>query len=251
MSSHLEVILRIRKEMEKLAANSDNSEADITLLLNKLKKINNVTLKLLQKSKIGFTVNKIRKSSKSEAVKCAAKSLLKDWQKIEVEHKDSSAHAHSSTVSKSSTTSDIAEPPGLPSTEMSGSGKSAVHWFRKGLRLHDNPALQASLRPGTDGNHLTLRPLFILDPWFVKQARVGQNRSGRTSCMNYFSTSTLQMAIPAAEPDRPGPVAARAGLQTVRGAGQAGAGPAPALGHLAGERELHIHKHYLYLYLYF
>ena len=128
-------------------------------------------------------MNKIRKSSKSEAVKCAAKSLLKDWQKIEVELKDSSAH--SSTVSKRSTTScDIAEPPGLPSTEMSGSGKSAVHWFRKGLRLHDNPALQAALRPGTGGNHLTLRPLFILDPWFVKQARVGQNRSGRTSCMN-------------------------------------------------------------------
>ena len=195
MSSDLEVILRIRKKMDELVANSTYSEAVITDLLNELKKTN-VTLKLLQKSKIGFTVNTIRKSSRSESVKFAAKSLLKDWQKIEVGHKDSS------TVSKSSSTScDIPELPGLLSTVMSGSSKSAVHWFRKGLRLHDNPALQAALCPGTGGNHLTLRPLFILDPWFVEQARVGQNRSGRTSCLNYSSTTAVQMAIPAAEPD--------------------------------------------------
>lgn len=50
-----------------------------------------------------------------------------------------------------------------------------VHWFRKGLRLHDNPALLAALdRAAKDG--LLVRPVYILDPWFVKNARVGVNR---------------------------------------------------------------------------
>ena len=53
---------------------------------------------------------------------------------------------------------------------------SAIHWFRKGLRLHDNPALMAALNPLEEGEVLTLRPVFVLDPWFVKNANVGENR---------------------------------------------------------------------------
>ena len=49
--------------------------------------------------------------------------------------------------------------------------KSVIHWFRKGLRLHDNPALLDAIDSG-----LELYPVFILDPWFVKNARVGPNR---------------------------------------------------------------------------
>lgn len=36
---------------------------------------------------------------------------------------------------------------------------SSIHWFQKGLRLHDNPALLAA---ATDCRRL--HPLFILDP---------------------------------------------------------------------------------------
>ncbi len=46
-----------------------------------------------------------------------------------------------------------------------------LHWFRKGLRLHDNPALLAAL----DGSK-EFRPIFILDPHFVKSGLVGANR---------------------------------------------------------------------------
>ena len=54
---------------------------------------------------------------------------------------------------------------------------SVIHWFRKGLRLHDNPALLAAVeRAAKEG--LLVSPLFILDPWFVKKARVGPNRFG-------------------------------------------------------------------------
>lgn len=49
--------------------------------------------------------------------------------------------------------------------------KSVVHWFRKGLRLHDNPSLVNAIE-----SQLELYPVFILDPWFVKNAKVGPNR---------------------------------------------------------------------------
>ena len=53
---------------------------------------------------------------------------------------------------------------------------SCIHWFRKGLRLSDNPALLASIQPHKEAGHLELRPVFVLDPWFVKNGKVGENR---------------------------------------------------------------------------
>ncbi|XP_066177290.1 cryptochrome-2 isoform X1 [Sylvia atricapilla] len=47
----------------------------------------------------------------------------------------------------------------------------SVHWFRRGLRLHDNPALQEALRDAT-----SLRCIYILDPWFAASSAVGINR---------------------------------------------------------------------------
>ncbi|KAK3548781.1 hypothetical protein QTP70_020669 [Hemibagrus guttatus] len=48
---------------------------------------------------------------------------------------------------------------------------NAVHWFRKGLRVHDNPALREAVE-GAD----TLRCVYILDPWFAGSSNVGINR---------------------------------------------------------------------------
>ncbi|ETE65703.1 hypothetical protein L345_08523, partial [Ophiophagus hannah] len=47
----------------------------------------------------------------------------------------------------------------------------SVHWFRRGLRLHDNPALQAAIRGAT-----SVRCIYILDPWFAASSAVGINR---------------------------------------------------------------------------
>ncbi|KAK3854518.1 hypothetical protein Pcinc_039009 [Petrolisthes cinctipes] len=49
--------------------------------------------------------------------------------------------------------------------------KHVVHWFRKGLRLHDNPALRSGLK-----NASTFRCIFILDPWFAGSSNVGINK---------------------------------------------------------------------------
>ncbi|XP_035012124.1 cryptochrome-1b [Hippoglossus stenolepis] len=48
---------------------------------------------------------------------------------------------------------------------------NSIHWFRKGLRLHDNPSLRDSIR-GAD----SLRCVYILDPWFAGSSSVGINR---------------------------------------------------------------------------
>lgn len=53
-----------------------------------------------------------------------------------------------------------------------GDGKKhTVHWFRKGLRLHDNP----SLRDGLAGAS-TFRCVFVLDPWFAGSTNVSINK---------------------------------------------------------------------------
>ncbi|XP_069797329.1 cryptochrome-1-like isoform X3 [Narcine bancroftii] len=47
----------------------------------------------------------------------------------------------------------------------------SVHWFRKGLRLHDNPALREALRGAA-----AACCVYILDPWFAGSSNVGVNR---------------------------------------------------------------------------
>lgn len=49
--------------------------------------------------------------------------------------------------------------------------KHTVHWFRKGLRLHDNP----SILKGLIGSK-TLRCIFIIDPWFAGISNAGINK---------------------------------------------------------------------------
>lgn len=49
--------------------------------------------------------------------------------------------------------------------------KQVVHWFRKGLRLHDNPSLKDGLKGCS-----TYRCIFILDPWFAGSSNVDINK---------------------------------------------------------------------------
>jgi cryptochrome len=51
--------------------------------------------------------------------------------------------------------------------------KVGLLWFRKGLRLHDNPALMAAI-----AECHTLYPVFVIDSWFADPARVSANRYG-------------------------------------------------------------------------
>ncbi|KAL3882844.1 hypothetical protein ACJMK2_029148 [Sinanodonta woodiana] len=51
------------------------------------------------------------------------------------------------------------------------SKKYVIHWFRKGLRLHDNPALCEAFKGAS-----TFRCVYILDPWFAGVSQVGINK---------------------------------------------------------------------------
>ena len=53
----------------------------------------------------------------------------------------------------------------------SRSGGAAIHWFRKGLRLHDNPALLEACRSAS-----AVYPLFVLDPKFTSSDIMSANR---------------------------------------------------------------------------
>ncbi|KAJ7339436.1 hypothetical protein OS493_005834 [Desmophyllum pertusum] len=46
-----------------------------------------------------------------------------------------------------------------------------IHWFRKGLRLHDNQSLKEACETS-----LTLRPVYFIDPDYVKHGNMGVNR---------------------------------------------------------------------------
>ena len=50
-------------------------------------------------------------------------------------------------------------------------GKHILHWFRKGLRLHDNPSLKEALKGAA-----SFRCVYILDPWFAGSSQVGVNK---------------------------------------------------------------------------
>ena len=49
--------------------------------------------------------------------------------------------------------------------------KNVLYWFRRCLRLHDNPALMDVLKDAD-----TFRCIFILDPWFAGSSQVGINK---------------------------------------------------------------------------
>ena len=75
-----ERVTEIRKQLEKLNENANT----VLALVEELNGMN-VTLKVLQKSKIGFTLNNVRKGATDERVKKSCKGLLKTWKKLEDE----------------------------------------------------------------------------------------------------------------------------------------------------------------------
>ncbi|XP_026485074.2 cryptochrome-1-like isoform X1 [Vanessa tameamea] len=82
---------------------------------------------------------------------------------------DVAMSAAAETKSGSSTRTPIVAQVTTPSGRQSG--KHTVHWFRKGLRLHDNPALREGLTGAA-----TFRCVFIIDPWFASSSNVGINK---------------------------------------------------------------------------
>jgi len=73
-------VLSIRKKLEKMT--SEGADQTLALdLLNALGKLD-INLQVLTSTRIGMTVNALRKSSKDEEIITLAKSLIKTWKKF-------------------------------------------------------------------------------------------------------------------------------------------------------------------------
>ncbi|KAF6099728.1 hypothetical protein HJG60_011474 [Phyllostomus discolor] len=72
-------VVRIAKKMDKMVQKKNAAGA-----LDLLKELKNIpmTLELLQSTRIGMSVNALRKQSTDEEVTSLAKSLIKSWKKL-------------------------------------------------------------------------------------------------------------------------------------------------------------------------
>lgn len=59
----------------------------------------------------------------------------------------------------------------IPGSDLEMKELIGIHWFRKGLRLHDNPALLKALEKCTQ-----VYPVFVWDPYFARNDFAGPNR---------------------------------------------------------------------------
>uniref|UniRef100_A0A668TSP6 Uncharacterized protein n=1 Tax=Oreochromis aureus TaxID=47969 RepID=A0A668TSP6_OREAU len=112
-----EDLIRIAKKLDKMVSRN-NTEGAIDLL-KELKGVN-MTLKLLQETRIGMSVNGIRKHCTDEEVIALAKVLIKDWKRLLGTHSDLHAYYSVFTASKS----EAPKTPTTPSSPMSPSFSS-------------------------------------------------------------------------------------------------------------------------------
>ncbi|KAI0209556.1 Transcription elongation factor A protein 1 [Lamellibrachia satsuma] len=101
-----EDVAKIGKKLEKMVASGTTDHAGALDMLNTLKKLP-MKLEVLQKTRIGMTVNNFRKACSNDEVVSLAKSLIKSWKKLLPESNNSSGplSRSNSTTSMSSTTS--------------------------------------------------------------------------------------------------------------------------------------------------
>jgi len=78
----MDEVVGIKKDLEKLLTAKENIPEQAPDMISTLAGLK-LDLRILMKTKIGFTLDKVRKATTDEAVKKEAKNLLKQWQKLE------------------------------------------------------------------------------------------------------------------------------------------------------------------------
>jgi len=95
-----EEVLKINKKLDKINARlKDDGHADLDRAVELLKRLERmkITLSMLSKTKVGMTVNSLRKNTENEEVVAHAKALIKAWKKL-VPGADSSSSGSTSNV---------------------------------------------------------------------------------------------------------------------------------------------------------
>ncbi|XP_053957577.1 transcription elongation factor S-II-like [Anastrepha obliqua] len=76
-----EEVFKIQRKMQKITSNDGTGQDQALDLLKSLQTLN-INLEILTKTRIGMTVNELRKSSKDEEVIALAKTLIKNWKRF-------------------------------------------------------------------------------------------------------------------------------------------------------------------------
>jgi len=79
-----EQVVAIRRQLDKMAEAPDELATSATALIKELDKAD-VTVKMLKKTQVGFSLDKVRKLATDEQIKKSAKKLLMKWKKLEEE----------------------------------------------------------------------------------------------------------------------------------------------------------------------
>ncbi|CAG2182586.1 unnamed protein product, partial [Oppiella nova] len=82
MESREEDVFKIGKKLDKMITRKDSSSCAQALDLLKALQTIPITLEVLQKTRIGMTVNNLRKSIADEDVITLSKTLIKSWKKL-------------------------------------------------------------------------------------------------------------------------------------------------------------------------
>jgi len=83
---NIDEVILVRKQLEKLIDKPEDISESAPTFIDRLSE-EKMSLNILKKTKIGFTLNSLRKATDDELVKKSAKSLLKKWQSLEDSNK--------------------------------------------------------------------------------------------------------------------------------------------------------------------
>ncbi|XP_004531187.1 transcription elongation factor S-II [Ceratitis capitata] len=124
-----EEVFKIQKKIQKITSNDGTGQEQALDLLKALQTLN-INLEILTKTRIGMTVNELRKSSKDEEVISLAKTLIKNWKRFLAapgctNSSSSKDSASSNNVSKSSSASKSSSSSSSKDKEKSSSSSSS------------------------------------------------------------------------------------------------------------------------------
>jgi len=153
---NLDAIINLRKKIEKIIEDPDNT-GDALVYIEDLRK-EDMSLKILQKTKIGFTLNNLRKSSSDENVQKSAKSLLKKWKELDEKQSDTKKDQIKSDNSKQ-----VSEKPPLAEFEITATAptrdKNGVFVFEDFPEFSPNLSPKEVLSMGSFGGTY-FRPIY-------------------------------------------------------------------------------------------
>lgn len=92
-----EEVMRIQKKLSKMTSDDGSGQEQALDLLKELQNLK-INLDVLTKTRIGMTVNALRKSSKDDEVIALAKTLIKNWKKFLNNSSDNSKSSSSTEV---------------------------------------------------------------------------------------------------------------------------------------------------------